>query len=296
MTAQNDMPAVLANALALARRGVPVLMLRAGKLPLGNCRRCQHNACGGRPNMKTPGPCACPAPCHAWAAATTNPGILLSPAWAAHWREAAALAYHPGGAGLTVLDLDTPDAVTWARSSLPRTRTVPTTRGEHWIYLGVMQSANHVRPGTDIKSHAAYARWLGPGIGTMTDLPDAVRALATKEETTPAPDSAGVVSSTPGGGWSRTTDHGCRHTERYVRTGLARGVALICEHHESGAGSQTFGVARFLAAQHTQCPGPCGLDTIARDLIDAAASVGVPHDYATRAVTRGFTAAGAHLT
>ncbi|MFI8128652.1 DNA primase, partial [Streptomyces diastaticus] len=92
----------LMTALGLAARGVPVLPLRAGKLPAGNCRACRDNACGGRPNMKTPGPCTCPRPCHAWAAATIDPVVLAGPAWASSWKQAAAVAYHPGGVGLTV--------------------------------------------------------------------------------------------------------------------------------------------------------------------------------------------------
>ncbi|MBK3554837.1 DNA primase, partial [Streptomyces sp. MBT61] len=55
----------LTTALDLAARDVPVLPLRAGKVPFGNCPACRDNACGGRPNMKTPGPCDCPRPCHA---------------------------------------------------------------------------------------------------------------------------------------------------------------------------------------------------------------------------------------
>ncbi|MFF2352473.1 bifunctional DNA primase/polymerase [Kitasatospora sp. NPDC058115] len=287
---------LLQLALWLAARGIPALPLSANKRPLHNCPTCADIACGGRPNMKTPGPCACPLPCHAWAAATTAPGTLTGSAWARAWRQAAAVGYHPGGAGVTVVDLDSADAVTWACAALPPTLTVPTTRGQHWIYRGVMNSANHVRPDVDIKSLMHYARWLGPGIGTMTDLPDAVRALAAKEDTTPAPSGSRVVSSTPGSTWSRNTDHGCRHTEGYVRTGLARGVDLIRARQENGASSQAFGAARFLAAQHTRCPGPCHLSTLAEQLIGAAVSVGVPHAYATRAVTRGLAAAGAHLT
>ncbi|MFE2239282.1 bifunctional DNA primase/polymerase [Streptomyces virginiae] len=174
----------LLTALQLAERGIPVLPLREGKGPMGNCRACQKNACSGRPNMKTPGQCACPAPCHAWAAATTHPHVLTSAAWAPAWRQAAAVAYHPGGTALTVVDLDNADAIAWARQNLPETRTVATTRGEHWIYRGSMTSRNGVRPGVDIKSTMAYARWLGPGTGTMAPLPDAVRALVAKE---PAP-------------------------------------------------------------------------------------------------------------
>ncbi|WP_405520091.1 bifunctional DNA primase/polymerase [Streptomyces canus] len=281
----------LHTALALAAAGVPVLPLRRGKVPFGNCPSCKDGACGGRPNMKAPGPCRCPAPCHAWAAATTDPHVLTSPAWAPVWGEAVALAYHPGGAGLTVVDLDNAAAVDWARATLPETRTVPTTRGEHWLYLGAMPSANAVRPGVDIKSLTQYARWLGPGTGRMASLPSAVRALVVKEETTPA--RRGVASSLPAlAMWSRQVATGCRHTERYVRTGLERGLALVRARTESGAGSQAFGVARFLAAQHTDCPGPCGLAAIGEEIVTAAVSVGVPEAYARRAVANGLEAAG----
>ncbi|MFF7240453.1 DNA primase [Streptomyces collinus] len=279
-------------ALTLATARVPVLPLRQGKMPVGNCPACTDNACGGRPNMKAAGPCTCPAPCHAWAAATTDTRVITSPGWAPAWREAAAVAYHPGGAGLTVVDLDNQDAITWAKQNLPATRTVPTTRGQHWIYQGTMPSANAVRPGIDIKSLHQYARWLGPGTGRMTALPPAVRALVVKEETTSA--RRGVASSLAPALWDRTVATGCRHTERYVRTGLEHGLALIRSHTESGAGSQAFGVARFLAAQHTTCPGPCGLDAIGDEITAAAVLVGVPEPYARRAVANGFRTAVEH--
>ncbi|SES44327.1 Bifunctional DNA primase/polymerase, N-terminal [Streptomyces sp. yr375] len=281
-------PTLLRTALALAAAGVPVLPLRAGKLPFGNCRTCKASYCGDRPNMKNPGPCHCPDVCHAWAAATTDTRILTSPLWEAAWRRAEAVAYHPGGAGVTVVDLDTPAAVAWARETLPATRTVPTTRGEHWLYQGVMRSANGVRPGVDVKSLMQYARWLGPGTGRMTALPPAVRALVVKEDATPAP--AGLASSpVPARApWSRSVATGCRHTERYVRTGLERGLTLVSARTESGAGSQAFGVARFLAAQHAQCPGPCALDAIGEEIVTAAVAVGVPEDYARRAVANGL--------
>ncbi|WP_327656029.1 bifunctional DNA primase/polymerase [Streptomyces sp. NBC_00483] len=277
----------LQTALNLAASGVPVLPLRAGKVPFGNCAMCANNACGGRPNMKTAGPCHCPRPCHAWAAATTDPHIIGSGIWRRAWVQAAAVAYHPGGAGLTVVDLDDADAVTWARETLPATRAVPTTRGEHWIYRGPMRSANAVRPGVDIKSLMQYARWLGPGTGAMAALPDAVRALVETEETTPAPGE--VVSSSPGRAtWEVSVATGCRHTSKYVRTGLERGVAKVRAHAESGAGSQAFGAARFLARQHEQCSGPCGLDALADAIVTAAMSVGVPEPYARRAVANGL--------
>ncbi|PWI44695.1 DNA primase [Streptomyces sp. ICBB 8177] len=277
----------LRTALALAAAGVPVLPLRKNKRPFANCPACSGSACGDRPHMKTPGPCQCPAPCHAWAAATTNRAVIASAAWAAAWRSAGGVGYHPGGCGLTVVDLDNPAAVSWAQATLRATRTVPTTRGQHWIYRGVMQSANGVRPGVDIKSRMAYARWLGPGTGAMTTLPDTVRALVAREEATPR--RAGVASSLPERGtWSRRVAHGCRHTEAYVNTGLRRGLDLVAACKESGAGSQAFGVARFLAAQHARCPGPCDLESVGRQIVAAAVAVGVPEPYARRAVANGF--------
>ncbi|MGW6905621.1 bifunctional DNA primase/polymerase [Streptomyces sp. NPDC054940] len=278
-------------ALSLAAAGLPVLPLR-GKVPFGNCRACTGNVCGGRPNMKSAGPCQCPGICHAWAAATVDPAVITSPAWAPAWRAAAAIAYHPGGAGLTVVDLDNAAAVAWARQALPATRTVPTTRGQHWIYQGAMPSANAVRPGVDIKSLTQYARWLGSGVGRLKALPDAVRALVVREETTPA--RGRVVSSLPSRAtWDHTVATGCRHTEAFVRCGLERGLALVRARTESGAGSQAFGVARFLARQHEQCPGPCGLHALGDAVVAAAVSVGVPEPYARRSVANGLnTGAG----
>ncbi|RKT16885.1 hypothetical protein BX285_1241 [Streptomyces sp. 1114.5] len=236
----------LPTALSLAPRGVPVLPLRAGKVPFGNCPACVGNACGGRPNMKTPGACVCPAPCHGWAAATTDPDILTSPAWARAWREAAAVAYHPGGAGLTIVDLDNEQAITWAHANLPVTRTVATTRGEHWLYQGAMTSANRVRPGVDIKSTMAYARWLGPGTGPLTALPDAVRDLVLKKSA--AVRTAPVtVPGPPRGGT-------CPHR---TPTYLARGIAMAEQRITEAAGAVHNTVfATFLAVLSTH--GRCG--------------------------------------
>ncbi|MCX4754286.1 bifunctional DNA primase/polymerase [Kitasatospora purpeofusca] len=238
-------------ALALAASGVPVLPLRAGKVPFGNCPTCAGNACGGRPNMKTPGPCVCPAPCHGWAAATTDPDVLKGPGWARAWREAAAVAYHPGGAGVTVVDLDNAQAIAWAREALPATRTVPTTRGEHWLYRGAMPSANHVRPGVDVKSSMAYARWLGPGTGTMATLPDVVRALVVREPVPVRP--AAVAVSVPAGGGK------CPHR---TRTFLERGIAMAEQRITEATAAvhnTVFGV--FLAVLSTH--GRCGCLTVA---------------------------------
>ncbi|MFB8044171.1 bifunctional DNA primase/polymerase [Streptomyces hydrogenans] len=282
----------LRQALELAALGVPVLPLRRGKGPVGNCADCAENACGGRPNMKTPGPCLCPRPCHAWAAATTSAEIVTSAAWVAAWRTAGCVAYHPGGAGVTVVDLDNADAVAWARETLPATRTVTTTRGQHWIYLGTMQSANGVRLGVDIKSLMSYARWLGRGEGQMIRLPETVTSLPRYV----VPAGAVASSPVPRAAWSQAAATGCRHTERYVRTGLDKGVSMVTGHREQGAASQAFGVARFLGSLHKECPGPCGLATLGGEIVAAAMTVGVPEQYATRAVERGFAEAGVQVS
>ncbi|MFF5723654.1 DNA primase [[Kitasatospora] papulosa] len=272
----------LLTALDLAARAVPVLPLRAGKVPFGNCRACAGNACGGRPNMKTPGPCHCPRPCHAWAAATTDPATLTGPAWASAWRQTAAVAYHPGGTGLTVVDLDHTDAITWARETLPATRTVPTTRGEHWIYQGAMQSANAVRDGVDIKSTMAYARWLGPGTGTMTDLPEAVRALIVKEPSTARVVRAPVSVPAPAVGGE------CRHrTPAYLDRGVAMAEQQITE---ATSGVHAVVYRTFLAVLSAH--GRCGCLTGAHvgRLFAAAQAKGESprhcHDAWTNALTR----------
>ncbi|MFD8883320.1 bifunctional DNA primase/polymerase [Streptomyces erythrochromogenes] len=239
--------AQLRAALDLAKRGIPVLPLREGKGPMGNCRACRKNACGGRPNMKTPGPCACPSPCHAWAAATTDLAVLTSTAWASAWRQAAAVAYHPGGTGLTVVDLDNAAAIGWARQNLPATRSVPSTRGEHWIYLGTMTSTNAVRPGVDIKSLMSYARWLGPGTGTMTPLPDAVRALAVKEPTSARTATSAPTVSAPAGGGQ------CPHrSPAYLERGIAMAEQRI-EDAPDGIHRTVFWMFLAVLSAHGRC-------------------------------------------
>ncbi|MEU5243415.1 bifunctional DNA primase/polymerase [Streptomyces asoensis] len=268
-------------ALRLAASGVPVLPLRARKGPFGNCRACARNACGGRPNMKHAGACACARPCHAWAAATTDPTVLRSPEWAQAWREAAAVAYHPGGAGLTVVDLDDAAAVAWARETLPATRTVESTRGEHWIYHGVMPSSNAVRSGVDIKSCMAYARWLGPGTGTMTALPEVVRALVVKEPMVrPAPQ----VLTVPGRGGE------CPHR---TLTYLERGIAMAEQQITEARSAIHATVYRtFLAVLSTH--GRCGCLTDAHivRLFTAAQTKGESARHCTDAWTNARTRLG----
>ena len=272
----------LNTALALAASGLPVLPLRAGKVPFGNCRRCNGNACGGRPNMKNPGPCVCPEPCHGWAAATTDPDVISSGVWRHAWMRASAVAYHPGGAGLTVVDLDVADAITWARENLPATQTVPTTRGEHWLYVGAMPSANAVRPGVDIKSTMAYARWLGPGIGTMAALPDVVRALTVKEPT-PARPAAVPVPALVGGGE-------CPHR---TPTYLDRGIAMAEQRITAASSAVHATVYRtFLAvlSRHGRCG--CLTDGHIARLFTAAQAKGESARHCTEAWTNALTTLG----
>ncbi|WP_405017258.1 bifunctional DNA primase/polymerase [Kitasatospora sp. NBC_00070] len=233
----------LSAAITLAASGVPVLPLRAGKVPFGNCRACTGNACGGRPNMKTPGPCLCLAPCHGWAAASTDPDVINSREWERAWREAAGVAYHPGGAVLTVVDLDNAEAISWARAELPATRTVPTTRGEHWIYQGAMQSANAVRPGVDIKSSMSYARWVGSGTGTTVALPDVVRALLVRA---PSPARSVTVPVLVGGGR-------CPHrSPAYLERGIAMAEQRIT-NASCGVHAAVFGAFLSVLATHGRC-------------------------------------------
>ncbi|MET9510067.1 bifunctional DNA primase/polymerase [Streptomyces flavidovirens] len=272
----------LRTALTLAPAGVPVLPLRAGKLPFGNCRACADGACGGRPHMKSAGTCQCPAVCHGWAAATTDTRVITSAAWAPAWRQAVSVAYHPGGAGLTVVDLDNAEAVAWARQALPPTRTVATTRGEHWIYQGTVRSANAVRPGVDIKSLMSYARWLGPGTGTMTALPDAVRALVVKEPSPVRPAQHAVTVSAPVGGGE------CRHrTPAYLDRGISMAEQRITEA-SSAVHATVYRTFLAVLSAHGRCG--CLTDTHMARLFAAAQSKGESvrhcHDAWTNALTR----------
>ncbi|SED46145.1 hypothetical protein SAMN05216532_4620 [Streptomyces sp. 2231.1] len=285
-TVRRALPALdlLGTALMLAEQGIPALPLRPGKVPFRNCPACTGNACGGRPNMKSPGPCRCPDVCHAWAAATTNPSVLGSARWVSAWRQAAAVAYHPGGANLTVVDLDHAAAVAWARTNLPATQTVATTRGEHWIYQGAMRSANGVRDGVDIKSTMSYARWLRPGTGTITALPDVVRALAVKEPATvrPAPQPVTVPVSAGGGD--------CPHRSPAY---LERGIAMAEQRITQAAAAVHITVYRtFLAvlSAHGRCS--CLTEAHIARLFTAAQAKGETARHCTDAWTNARTALG----
>ncbi|MFD5839219.1 bifunctional DNA primase/polymerase [Streptomyces collinus] len=276
-------PGLLGTALMLAAHGIPSLPLRAGKVPFGNCPACAGNACGGRPSMKLQGPCQCPGVCHAWAAATNDVVVLTSPPWASAWRQAVCVAYHPGGAGLTVVDLDDADAIAWARTALPATRIVPTTRGEHWIYRGTMTSHNGVRPGVDIKSTMAYARYLGPGTGTMTDLPDVVRALAMREHPArPAPRSVSLPTG-PGSGR-------CPHrTPVFLERGIAMAEQRITAAR-SAIHATVYGTFLAVLSTHGRCG--CLTDTHITRLFTAAQSKGETARHCTDAWNNALTTLG----
>ncbi|WP_411113365.1 bifunctional DNA primase/polymerase [Streptomyces sp. 029-5] len=277
-------PHRLRTALELAQAGVPVLPLRQGKIPFGNCRACAKNICGGRPNMKIAGPCQCPAVCHAWAAATTDPAVLTSPAWTAAWRQAVAVAYHPGGAGLTVVDLDNAAAVAWAHETLPATRTVPTTRGQHWIYRGIMRSHNAVRPDIDIKSRMSYARWLGPGTGRITALPPSVRALVAKKAVTARPGPHTVTVAALAGGGE------CRHrTPAYLERGIAMAEQRITEAR-SAVHATVYRVFLAVLSTHGRCG--CLTDVHVARLFTAAQAKGESLRHCTDAWSNARTALG----
>jgi hypothetical protein len=225
-----------------------------------------------------------PGPCHGWAAATTDPAALTSPAWLAAWRRAVAVAYHPGAAGLTVVDLDDADAIAWARTALPATRVVATTRGEHWIYRGAMASRNAVRPGVDIKSTMSYARYLGPGTGTMTTLPDAVRALAVKEPAParPAPHSIAAPSAIGGGE--------CPHrTPTYLERGIAMAEQRITQT-PSAVHATVYRTFLAVLSTHGRCG--CLTETHIARLFTAAQAKGETLRHCTDAWTNARTRLG----
>jgi hypothetical protein len=231
--------------------------------------------------MKDAGPCRCPGICHAWAAATTDPTILWSPVWVAAWRRAVSVAYHPGAADLTVVDLDDAAAVAWAREALPATRVVQTTRGEHWIYRGATSSHNAVRPGIDIKSTMAYVRWLGPGTGTMVALPDAVRALAVKQPSTVRPAPRTVLA--PGGG-------PCPHrTPTYLERGIAMAEQRITAA-SSAVHATVYGTFLAVLSKHGRCG--CLTDAHMARLFTAAQAKGESARHCADAWANALTALG----
>jgi hypothetical protein len=203
---------------------------------------------------------------------------------AAAWRQAVCVAYHPGGAGLTVVDLDDADAITWARAALPATRTVPTTRGEHWIYRGAMTSRNALRPGVDIKSTMAYARWLGPGTGVMAALPDAVRALTVKEP------SRALKAPQALSGLLRGGQGECPHrTPAFLERGVAMAEQRITEA-SSAVHATVYRTFLAVLSRHGRCG--CLTDTHVNRLFTAAQAKGESRRHCTDAWANALTTLG----
>jgi hypothetical protein len=192
--------------------------------------------------------------------------------------------HHPGGADLTVFDLDDEDAIAWARTALPATRTVPTTRGEHWIYRGAMRSVNAVRPGVDIKSTMAYARYLGPGTGAMVALPDTVRSLTAEKSSParPAPHAVAVPAGLEGGE--------CPHrTPAYLERGIAMAVQRITDAR-SAIHATVYGAFLAVLSTHGRCG--CLTDTHVTRLFTAAQAKGESPRHCVDAWTNARTRLG----
>ena len=123
----------------------------------------------------------------------------LRPSWRRAWTRGGCGRLPPRRAGLTVVDLDNADAIAWARENLPATRTVPTTRGEHWLYRGAMQSAN-ARPAR--RGHQVHhgLRPVARPRHRHHDRPAGRRARADREGTRPRSGPAAVTGARAGRG------------------------------------------------------------------------------------------------
>lgn len=171
-----------------------------------------------------------------------------------------------------------------AREALPATRTVATTRGEHWIYRGTMASANGVRPGVDIKSLMAYARWLRPGTGPVTELPDVVRALIVKEPGTVRATARTITAPAPTGGGE------CRHrTPAFLERGIAMAEQRITAA-TGGVHATVYGTFLAVLSTHGRCG--CLTDTHVQRLFTAAQAKGESPRHCTDAWTNARTALG----
>ncbi|MFI1948582.1 bifunctional DNA primase/polymerase [Streptomyces virginiae] len=266
------------TALWLAGHGVPVLPLSGDKRPLANCPACKGNSCGERPNSLAAGPCSCPLPCHGWSAATTDRRTVAG--W--EWDQAGAVGWHPGGRGLTVVDLDSPEAVQWAQTALPATRTVPTTRGEHWIYEGATQSRNGVMPKVDVKSLMSYAVWRGAGTGAVVPLPAAVVALVERSKAAARVTPHRIPQARNG-----TCPH---RSPSYLARGIAMAAGQISGTPEGMRNRTLFRVLLAVLRTHGQCGcmGPDDLDPVWQ----AARSTGLPQSEIDRRYSQALSTLG----
>jgi hypothetical protein len=161
---------------------------------------------------------------------------------------------------------------------------MPTTRGEHWIYRGAMSSRNAVRPGVDIKSTMAYARYLGPGTGTLTALPDTVRALAVKEPTPIQSAPHGLTAPAP------TWEAECPHrTPAYLERGIAMAEQRITEAR-SAIHATVYRTFLAVLSTHGRCG--CLTDAHVTRLFAAAQAKGETLRHCTDAWTNARTRLG----
>jgi hypothetical protein len=129
-----------------------------------------------------------------------------------------------------------------------------------------MSSHNAVRSGVDIKSSMSYARWLGSGAGTMTALPDAVRALAVKGPSPArlAPRSVSVPARSGGGQ--------CPHrTPIFLERGIAMAEQRIAQAR-SAIHATVYGTFLAVLSTHGRCG--CLTDTHIARLFTAAQTKG----------------------
>ena len=141
-----------------------------------------------------------------------------------------------------------------------------------------------MRPGVDIKSTMSYARWLGPGTGTMTALPDAVRALAVKEPAAarPVPQRRHRARAGRGGG--------CPHrTPTYLDRGIAMAEQRITEAR-SAVHATVYRTFLAVLSTHGRCG--CLTDAHIARLFTAAQAKGETARHCTDAWTNARTTLG----
>jgi hypothetical protein len=147
-----------------------------------------------------------------------------------------------------------------------------------------MASHNAVRPGVDIKSTMSYARYLGPGTGTMTALPDVVRALAVKQPPAvrPAPRSASMPARPSGGQ--------CPHrTPVFLERGIAMAEQRITQARTS-IHATVYGAFLAVLSTHGRCG--CLTDTHVARLFTAAQAKGETLRHCTEAWNNARTTLG----
>jgi hypothetical protein len=147
-----------------------------------------------------------------------------------------------------------------------------------------MRSVNAVRPGVDIKSTMAYARWLGPGIGSTAALPDAVRALAVKEPSTARRTPQTLTASLRGGQGK------CRHrTPAYLERGIAMAEQRITDAR-SAVHATVYRTFLAVLSTHGRCG--CLTDAHITRLFTAAQAKGESPRHCTDAWTNALTRLG----